>query len=252
MSVTQVKPNSLIHGDCLQVMKFIEDKSIDMILCDLPYGIVACAWDTIIPLESLWEQYKRIIKKNGVICLTAVQPFTSELVMSNKKWFKYEWIWEKSNGTNFFNCTKMPLRAHENILIFYANSITYNPQKTIGNKYKKKQGRVPEIYSNSIYDKTTTDNTDGSRFPKTILKVNYDNMDKIHPTQKPISLFDYLIKTYTNEKDVVLDNCAGSGTTAIAAIRLNRNYILIEKELTYYELAKKRIEAELRQTTIKF
>lgn len=249
-TVGQVAANTVIHGDCLGAMKYIADKSVDMILCDLPYGTTACKWDTVIPFEPLWEQYKRIVKPNAAIVLTASQPFTSQLVMSNPKWFRYEWIWEKCQGTGFANAKIQPLRNHENILIFYEKSPSYSPQKTASNKIDKSQKRTRPSSSDvyRVFTKMPVYVDDGTRYPTTIMKF-YDKercdsstIDKgRHPTQKPVALFEYLIKTYTSEGDLILDNCAGSGTTAIAAINTNRNYILIEKELEYIEVIKERI-----------
>lgn len=196
-------------GDCLEIMPYFPDKSVDMILCDLPYGTTACKWDTIIPFEPLWEQYKRIIKKNGALVLTASQPFTSALVMSNPKWFKYCWYWKKPH-TGQLNCKKMPLKNVEEVCIFQ-EVISYNPQFTHGEPYtiNRKNYKGSECYGSQT-DHTTESN--GDRYPKQILDFAEGN--KIHPTQKPVALFEYLIKTYTNPGNVVLDNCAGSGTTA--------------------------------------
>ena len=236
-------PNiELIQGDCLDKMKDIPDKSIDMILCDLPYGKTACKWDTIIPFEPLWEQYKRIIKDNGAIVLTASQPFTSALVMSNVKMFKYEWIWEKEQGVGFQLSKYRPLIKHESCLIFSKETPKYNPQKELLEKPRiikrkansnGKSETSPIKYSEeriSVYTHKTPDN---------FLKFNRER--GLHPTQKPVALFEYLIKTYTNEGDTVLDNVAGSGTTGVACKNLNRNYILIEKEQEYIEIIKARL-----------
>lgn len=230
--------NTVLHGDCLQLMKDIPDKSIDMILCDLPYGTTACKWDTIIPFEPLWEQYKRIIKDNGAIVLTASQPFTSALVMSNPKMFKYDLVWTKSEGTGFYNANRMPLRAHEDILVFYKKLPDYNPQKTEGKPYTAKRGSASDVYVGK--DLMVTENTTGDRHPLS-WKLFKKDKDKTHPTQKPVALFEYLIKTYTNEGDLVLDNCAGSGTTGVACKNTNRNYILIEKEQEYIDIINKRL-----------
>jgi site-specific DNA-methyltransferase (adenine-specific) len=229
----------IIQGDCLEVMKDIPDKSIDMILCDLPYGTTACKWDTIIPFEPLWEQYKRIIKDNGAIVLTASQPFTSALVMSNIKMFKYEWIWEKEQGVNFLLSKKQPLKITENILVFYKQQAVYNPQMTVGKPYTSGKGTSGDVSGNVV--KVQTKN-EGTRFPKNLIKINRET--GLHPTQKPVALFEYLIKTYTNEGDSVLDNCAGSGTTGVACKNLNRNYILIEKEPEYVKIIKHRLSKE--------
>jgi len=240
-----MKTNICYQGDCLEVMKDIPDKSIDMILCDLPYGTTACKWDTIIPFEPLWEQYKRIIKDNGAIVLTASQPFTSALVMSNPKMFKYEWIWEKNRASNPMLSKVQPLKFHENILVFCNGKTIYNPQmEYVGIKDNRKTFNTIETYNERIDSKFTikTKKDDGWRFPKSILKVIQEHFSKIvHPTQKPVALFEYLIKTYTNEGDLVLDNAAGSGTTGVACKNLNRNYILIEKEQEYIDIINNRL-----------
>jgi site-specific DNA-methyltransferase (adenine-specific) len=236
--------NKIHQGDCLEIMKHIPDKSVDMILCDLPYGITACKWDTIIPFEPLWEQYKRMIKDNGTIVLTASQPFTSKLVMSNLKMFKYEWIWEKEKPTNFFQLKRRVGNFTENILIFYTSQPTFNPQmveykgKPIKNKPKGKHNSIITGKNKEVYP--YQDN--GLRYPSNILRINREKLGSyLHPTQKPVALFEYLIKTYTNEGDLVLDNCIGSGTTAIACINTKRNFIGIELEPKYVEIANERI-----------
>lgn len=231
--------NKVIQGDCLEIMKEIPDNSVDMILCDLPYGTTQNKWDSIIPLESLWKQYERIIKDNGAIVLTAAQPFTSVLVMSNIKIFKYEWIWKKDNGTGFLNSKKQPLRNHESILLFYKNQSVYNPQMRKGLPYKQKSGATKSLnYGNQI-DVHTACPT-GNRYPLTVIEFTRDK-EKVHPTQKPVALFEYLIKTYTSENDIVLDNCAGSCTTAVACINTKRNYICIEKEADYIKVCNERL-----------
>jgi DNA modification methylase len=244
----------LIHGDCLEVMKDTPDKSIDMILCDLPYGTTACKWDTVIPFEPLWVQYKRIVKDKGAIALTASQPFASSLVMSNPEMFKYEWIWEKPNGTNFIAVNYQPFRVHEQVLIFSkagitytknGNNMIYNPQKISGLPYKAKTGMAERA---SVHRKGSnmggyeTINT-GDRHPRTVFKFNPEK--GLHPTQKPVVLMEYLIKTYTNEGDTILDNCMGSGTTGVACKNINRNFIGIEKDETYFNIAKERIYDDL-------
>lgn len=252
--------NSVHLGDCLELMKEIEDKSIDMILCDLPYGTTACKWDTIIPFEPLWEQYKRIIKDKGAIVLTASQPFTSALVMSNPKMFRYEWIWEKSNPANIACANTQPLKYHEDIIVFYYKKPKYNKQmierdklgklrlqnknnpiRFSGSDIQNKKG-IKKEYDINRYDENVKN-------PSTILKIKSER-GKLHPTQKPVALFEYLIKTYTNEGDLVLDNCAGSGTTAIACINTNRNYILMEKEQKYYDIILDRIKRHSLQNTM--
>lgn len=242
--------NQVILGDCLEVMKDIPDKSIDMILCDLPYGTTACKWDTIIPFESLWEQYKRIIKDNGAIVLTASQPFTSALVMSNPDNFKYALVWDKVNRyTGTLLANKQPLKRHEDILIFYKKQPTFNKQFREGKPYfraRQVSKGVGQYATNDLTRKPTINN--GQHNPCSIIQIKGDNkldMNK-HPTQKPVALFEYLIKTYTNEGDLVLDNCAGSGTTGVACKNLNRNFILIEKENGYIDIIKKRLDYVVR------
>ena len=240
--------NKIIEGDCLEVMKDIPDKSIDMILCDLPYGTTACKWDTIIPFEPLWEQYKRIIKDNGAIVLTASQPFTSALVMSDPDMFKYEWIWEKHKGTNIYGVKREPLKIHESVLVFGGSK--YNPQMTTGESYiprgkhniGKKEGLI--IANKPVgYAK---DFDPAKRYPISIQRFSNHNQkeNSFHPTQKPVALFEYLIKTYTNEGDLVLDNCAGSGTTGVACKNLKRNFILIEISPEYCAIAEARIAGQ--------
>lgn len=241
-------------GDCLELMKDIPDKSIDMILCDLPYGTTACKWDTIIPFEPLWKQYERIIKDNGAIVLTASQPFTSALVMSNIKMFKYEWIWEKSRSSNFMHSKFQPLKSHENVLIFSkfpsaqnsaSKNMNYNPQFTRGNPYNKGRNIIDNMRHLQGGSKIGVCNINitGDRYPRSVQYfVTAELEGKLHPTQKPVALFEYLIKTYTNEGDIVLDNCAGSFTTAIACLNTNRKYICMEKEKEYFEIGKNRIK----------
>ena len=313
----------ILLGDCLELMKDIPNGSIDMILCDLPYGTTACKWDTIIPLDKLWKEYRRIISPKGSIILTASQPFTTILTASNLSWFCYSWIWQKEAGSNFLSAKYMPLKVHEDILVFsssndlgtneelrqyfyaekvkggftnkqvnemlgyattgsgmaghyfkkdkeqfvipnkkdyeklqatgyfqkpyeeveelYSNGLnkkTYNPQMRLGKKYTAKQGRGSEVYGNKDNAVTTVNN--GERYPITVLEFARDK-DKYHPTQKPIALFEFLVKTYTNEGDLVLDNCAGSGTTAIACLNTNRQFIVMEKEQKYYDIILKRV-----------
>ena len=234
-------------GDCLEIMKTIPDNHIDMVFCDLPYGTTKNSWDEIIPFDKLWEQYNRIVKDNGAIVLTSQQPFTSKLIISNINDFRYEWIWEKNKATGHLNANKMPMKSHENICIFYRKLPTYNPQKTTGhqpfNAVKPKEnipqpkeyrnyGHVAKTFGN---DGNTTD-----RFPRTVQEfpvVNNDDPLKWHPTQKPVELIEYFIKTYSNENDVILDNCMGSGSTGIACKNINRNFIGIEKDEKYFNLA---------------
>jgi len=247
----KIELNKIYCADCLEVMKGIPDKSIDMILCDLPYGTTACKWDTIIPFEPLWEQYKRIIKDNGAIVLTASQPFTSALVMSNPKMFKYCGYWIKDKPSNFLMGRKQPLRYVEEWTVFYKNLCTYNPIMELREqKNKRKNKLTSSLLKNEIiginektdkYQERLLSGTKDYIYPRNYQFFN-NRTKGLHPTQKPVALFEYLIKTYTNEGDLVLDNCAGSGTTGVACKNLNRNFILIEKEQEYVDIAKKRIE----------
>ena len=240
-----IQPNSIILGNCLDVMKHIDDKSIDMILADLPYGSTRCRWDSPIDLTLLWEQYKRIIKDNGAIVLTAQTPFDKILGCSNLEWLRYEWIWEKTQPTGHLNAKKMPMRAHENILVFYKKLPKYFPIMTHGHPRKvstahhKRNTSTGDIYAKcdnfSDYDRT-------DRYPRSVQVFASDKQKlNLHSTQKPVALFEYLIRTYTNEGDIVLDNVAGSGTTGVACHNLNRKYILIEKDKEFYDIIIERI-----------
>ena len=237
------KEINLIQGDCLEKMKEIPDKTIDMILCDLPYGTTQNKWDSVIPLDIIWEQYKRIIKDNGAIALFAQTPFDKVLGISNLKMLKYEWIWEKEQGTGFLNAKKMPLKNHENILIFYKKPPIYNPQMKKGKPYTLERNTFTVNYGKQV-DMVRTENT-GERYPLTILKFKRDK-EKLHPTQKPVALLECLIKTYTNEGEIVLDNCMGSGSTGIACLRTNRNFIGIEKDDKYFDMAYNRINEYIK------
>lgn len=231
----------VLLGDCLDLMKNIPSGKIDFILCDLPYGVTARnKWDVIIPFKPLWEQYNRVIKNNGAIVLTATEPFSSMLIMSNPENFRYDLIWEKPLATGFLNANKMPLRNHEQILVFYKSLPIYNPQKTEGKPYKMARRGDTTNYNSVKNLHQETNNVDGKRFPKSVIKFSSDK-DKLHPTQKPLALFEWLIKTFTNEGETVLDNCAGSGTTGIACVKNNRNSILIEKDPKFFELIKTRL-----------
>ena len=226
------------QGDCLELMKDIPDESIDMILCDLPYGTTKNKWDSVIPLNKLWKSYERIIKDNGAIVLFSQMPFSAELVHSNLKLFKYEWIWQKDNGTGFLNAKKMPLKIHENILVFYKKLPLYNPQMRTGFKpYKCKQGRHSTNYG--AYEQGHITESNGERYPIDIIKFKKDS--GLHPTQKPVELLEYLIKTYTNENETVLDNCMGSGSTGVACVNTNRDFIGYELNEEYFNIAQNRL-----------
>lgn len=223
----------------MELMKTIQDGSVDMILCDLPYGTTARnKWDKIIPLESLWSEYRRIIKTNGAICLFAQLPFDKVLALSAKDILRYEWIWEKHQGTGHLNAYKMPMKAHENILVFYKKLPTYNPQKRMGKPYICKSGRGSSNYREQ---KSVITNNDGNRFPIDVLK--FPSEKGYHPTQKPVALLQYLVKTYTHEGETVLDNCMGSGSTGVACVNTGRNFIGMELDPGYFEIAEKRIAA---------
>jgi DNA modification methylase len=239
--VIHMELNVVYNEDCLEGMNRIEDKSIDMILCDLPYGTTKCKWDTIIPFEPLWKQYNRIIKDNGAIVLTGSQPFTSKLILSNIDNFRYEIIWEKEQITNFVHIRKQIGKIHENICVFYKKQPTYNPQMRQGLLIKY-SGSINNInsHNNITSGKRKIEKTD-KRFPISIIKIQREKT-KMHPTQKPVELFEYLIKTYTNEGDIVLDNCMGSGTTAIACMNTNRNFIGFEIDKRYYDIILERIK----------
>ena len=233
----------LRQGDCLELMKDIPNKSIDMILCDLPYGTTQNKWDSVIPLDELWKEYKRIIKDNGVIALTSQGIFTAKLMLSNEKWFKYKLVWVKSKATNFLNAKKQPLRKHENICVFYNKQPQYNPQMTEGEPYDKgvRKNQLTGSYGdfNPVHVKS-----EGMRYPTDVVyfKTAESEGKVYHPTQKPVSLLEYLIKTYTNERETVLDNCMGSGSTGVACINTNRNFIGMELDEKYFNIAKERIE----------
>ena len=234
--------NTVHEGDCLELMKRIPDGSVDMILCDLPYGTTRNKWDSIIPLDELWAQYERVIKDRGAIVLTAQTPFDKILGASNLKLLRYEWIWRKNRGTGHLNAKRMPLKNHENILVFYKKLPTYIPQFTEGEPYIRKDCGKDSLNKGNYgrTNETHTTVSKGGRYPLSV--VDFSSVERtIHPTQKPVALFEYLIRTYTNEGETVLDNCIGSGTTAVAAINTGRKFIGIEQESEYVEIARKRI-----------
>lgn len=230
------------QGDCLELMRDIPDGSVDMVLCDLPYGTTACSWDSVIPFEPLWEQYKRVIKRRGAIVLTAQNPFTAALVMSQTDLYRYNWVWDKGYSTGFANANKMPLKGFEDVCIFYKALPVYNPQgliETAPKVKKRPKGGAGEVMGqNGVEGKTYVSNK--TNYPKGFIVTSREH-GTFHPTQKPVALFEYLIKTYTHPGETVLDNCAGSGTTAIAALNTGRGYICIEKDPEYYKLATERV-----------
>lgn len=245
----------LYNGDCLDIMPTIPDNSVDMVLCDLPFGCTDNEWDKIIPLDKLWEQYKRVTKPNAAILLFGVEPFSSKLRMSNLQMYRYDWIWYKNFPTGFLNSKKMPLRAHEIISVFYSKLPTYNPQWRQGEPYKVKRGGGTTNYQSVAVDKGFITESDGRRYPISVIegiKVANTEPNKkiIHPTQKPVALCEYLIRTYTNEGDIVLDNTFGSGSTGVACVNLNRDFIGIEKSPDYFTKAEQRITEARRQPDI--
>lgn len=232
----------LYNGDCLELMKDIPAGTVDMILCDLPYGTTRNKWDSVIPLDKMWEQYKRVIKKHGAVVLFSAEPFTSYLITSNAKRFRYDLIWAKNQGSDFLNANRKPLRAHENICVFYEKQPTYNAQKTDGKPYKAKSGETTTSCFGAFDGNHHTENKDGKRCPLTVIRFNGEhNNGKLHPTQKPVALLEYLIKTYTNPGEVVLDNCMGSGSTGVACVNTGRRFIGMELDPGYFEIAQKRI-----------
>jgi len=239
------KTVTLWHGDCLELMSQIPDGSVDMILCDLPYGTTACKWDTVIPFEPLWAHYKRVIKPNGAIVLFGSQPFTSALVMSNIAGFKYQWVWEKSKASNFVQVKHQPLKNFEDVLVFTGcgGRAAYSPQMVEGEAYKPRAGKKKTEVYNEIPNHMFRNGSDGARYPKAIQYFATSESEGAveHPTQKPVALCEYLIKTYTNEGETVLDNTMGSGTTGVACMNTGRNFIGIEKDPKYFEIAQQRI-----------
>ena len=248
---------NLMQGDCLELMKDIPDGSVDMILADLPYGTTAIKWDVVIPFERLWEQYERVIKDNGAIVLTASQPFTTKLINSNMELFKYNWVWKKAKPTGFSHSKNMPLKDYEDIVVFSKGSIghahliknrmEYNPQGVY--EVSRKIKRNTKGFSGTMERKSQTNEYTGklSGFPKMVIEFSNVIQGTVHPTQKPVALFEYLIKTYTNEGDTVLDNVMGSGTTGVACKNLNRNFIGMELDEDYFNIAKNRIENHERE-----
>ncbi len=235
----------LRHGDCLELMRDIPDGSIDLILTDPPYGTTACKWDSVIPFAPMWEQLERTIKPNGAISLFGSEPFSSALRMSNIKNYKYDWVWKKPKGTGHLNAKKQPMRDIENIVVFYQKQCTYNPQFTNGKPYKNKAGQdfnkttsMTDIYG---YYTNFRNNNEGFRYPKQVLEFGVVERGTVHPTQKPVALLEYLIKTYTNEGETVLDFTMGSGSTGVACVNTNRNFIGIEFDDKYFSIAQQRI-----------
>ena len=251
--------NNIYQGDCLELMNGIPDKSIDMVLCDLPYGMTACKWDSVIPFEPLWAQYNRVIKDNGAIVLFGSEPFSSKLRMSSIEMYKYDWVWEKNKSSNHINAPYQPMKNFENVMIFGKKATTYSPKgnmcyhpqgvkKMVNPKPQNKQKyKNSETFHSCPNQKSTMQTMEG--YPKAIIRYNVVPRP-VHPTQKPVELIEYLIKTYTSEGETVLDNCMGSGTTAIASINTNRNFIGIELESEYCNLAKDRVNKHIIATNM--
>ena len=242
--------NKIYLGNCFNLFPNIKDKSIDLILADLPFGTTQCKWDSVLDLSKLWPEYKRIIKNGGAILLFAQTPFDKVLGNSNLEWLKYEWIWEKTQATGFFNAKKMPMKAHENILVFYNKCPEFYPQKTYGHKPINSYTKRADVQNKTeVYGKVNKDVSGGgetNRYPRSVIKFSSDKQKNksngtIHPTQKPLALCEYLIKSYSKESDLILDNVCGSGTTCLAAKNLNRNFIGMEKEENYYKRACNRV-----------
>ena len=234
---------NLMLGDCLERMKEIPDGSVDMILADPPYGTTACNWDSVIPFTRMWLELKRIIKPSGAIVLFGSEPFSSQLRISNLKMYKYDWIWDKENAANFSLANKQPMKIHENISVFYYKQPIYNPIKTKGN-VNHTQGKIKNANSSELRGEMVrvADDVTGMKFPKSILRFSkHSSQLKLHPTQKPVALMEYLVKTYTNENETVLDFTMGSGTTGVACMNTNRKFIGIEKDKGYFEIAKQRL-----------
>lgn len=232
-------------GDCLEVMQALPAASVDLVLCDLPYGTTACKWDAVIPFAPLWEQYRRIAKPGAAVVLLGSQPFTTALIGSNLAEFKYSIVWDKGQVTGFLNAKKQPLRRHEDIAVFYRKQPTYNPQFVQGKPYsvsKKRRSHATAVYGKQAGQHDEAD-SDGRRYPTSILAVPHPRFEGGHPTQKPVALMEYLIRTYTNAGGVVLDNCMGSGTTGAACVNTGRDFIGIEREPGYFEMARNRIAA---------
>lgn len=230
---------NLLHGDCLELMKDIPDNSIDMVLTDPPYGTTQCKWDDVIPFEPMWKELKRVTKDNGAIYLFSQMPFSASLVMSNPRMFKYNWVWKKPQGTGHLNAKKYPMKNHEDINVFCKKPHTYYPVMREGKPYICKKGGLSDNYNKDSKKNIVTVN-EGGRYPLTVLEFNRPKT-KLHPTQKPVALLEYLIKTYTLENETVLDFTMGSGSTGVACKNLNRNFIGIEKDQKYYDIALDRI-----------
>jgi hypothetical protein len=238
-------------GDCLDVMGSIPDGSIDLVLCDLPYGVTALRWDQVIPFEPLWAHYKRLLKPRAAVVLTASQPFTSMLVMSNPEWFRHSWVWMKTKASGHLNCRRMPLRCHEDVLVFGRSGVTYNPQGMIRGKFTTSRPAMGKIRQTPYRQGREYGISEEANFPKSVLTFpNPSGSGHLHPTQKPVPLFEYFIETYSNEGDTVLDNAMGSGTTGLACLNTGRHFIGIESDPAYFAIAERRLAAASNQTPL--
>ncbi len=254
-----MRTNSILHhGDCIEFMKTLPDNSVDMVLTDPPYGTTACKWDSVIPFEPMWAELERVIKYKGAIVLFSSQPFTSALIMSNVKMFKYEWVWEKSKASNFLQASYMPLKAHENVLVFGTGKIVYYPQLVDGIPYSGegragKKGSNSDVVNNVPNPTFRNGSADGKRKPRTVqyFKTSESEGKTVHPTQKPVALLEYLIKTYTLENESVLDFTMGSGSTGVACVNTGRNFIGCELDKGYFDIAEKRIDSAEWESILK-
>ena len=234
----------LYNGDCLEIMQLIPDKSVDMVLCDPPYGITACKWDSPLPLDLMWQHIHRITKPESAICIFGAEPFSSTLRMSNIREFKYDWIYEKTKAGNFLNAKNEPLRAHEIVSVFYRKRPKYNPQFLFGDKpYRKREANARNVnaYRQFAERGHVHESKDGRRYPRSVIKFHNSNIGSNHPTEKPVDLLEYLIRTYTDEGDTVLDFTMGSGSTGVACVNTRRNFIGIELNADYFRIAERRI-----------
>lgn len=234
-----MQDTTLLQGDCLKLLRDIPDKSVDMVLCDPPFGTTCNRWDSVIPLPPLWENLERVCKENAAILLFSQMPFAAELVMSNKRMFRYEWIWQKTEGTGFLNAKKMPLKIHEQILVFYRSLPMYNPQMWQSHPYKRAKGGHRSTNYRQDLDIWSSESVDGKRYPVDIIR--FKKQTGKHPTQKPVPLLEYLVKTYTNPGDVVLDPTMGSGSTGVACANTGRRFIGMELDAGYFAIAQQRI-----------
>jgi site-specific DNA-methyltransferase (adenine-specific) len=249
--IIEIETNKLYLGDCLDIMPYIPSESADLILCDLPYGITSCPWDKVLPMNELWREYDRIIKPSGAIVLTATMKFAIDLINSYRRYFRYDLVWHKSMAVGFANSKRMPMRNHELILVFYKKLPTYNPQgliPIINLKETRKSSGKRSVYKddslNKPYIKTHTN------YPKSVLQFSNGNNKSVHPTQKPIDMFEYLVNTYTNPGDLVLDNCIGSGTTAVACVNTGRRFIGIERDEHFYKIARERVKEAVKDLEV--